>query len=506
MMTSTTQTPIAAIENASKRYGGVQALAHVTFSISRGEVRALLGKNGAGKSTVIRLLSGVEAPDEGTVTLGGRLLERPNVQLAQQLGVRTVYQELSLIPYMTVAENLFMGVWPKRRGQIDRRAMEAESEASLNRLGLRLDPRRPVSELSIADQQLVEIARALSEDPALLILDEPTSSLGAGEVDRVLTAVNTIKSSGVAVIYVSHRLAEIRRIADRATIMRDGRVIDTLPMEGTSTRDVVEMMVGDSSLESALVEARPETGRVAMTVRGIRLEPKLEDVSFDVRAGEVLGIAGVLGSGRTELLQVMAGLRTPDAGQVELEGKRIDGRGLAHAKRSGIGLTPEDRKNDGIFSELGIDENLVVTDWKRVSSGGVISPTRLRAATRQAIDTMSVRARSPKTPIGNLSGGNQQKIVIGRWLHAGSRMLLLDEPTRGVDVHAKKQIYELVRELAKSGASVVFVSSEMDEINLVCDRAVVLASGRIVAEQSAPDIETDTLLLAAVGEHDTKDR
>ncbi|MDX6245558.1 MAG: sugar transport system ATP-binding protein [Frankiales bacterium] len=499
-----TDTPIAAMENASKRYGGVQALAHVSFSIARGEVRALLGKNGAGKSTVIRLLSGVEAPDEGTVSLGGRRLERPNVQLAQQLGVRTVYQELSLIPYMTVAENLFMGVWPKRRGQIDHRAMVAESEASLHRLGLRLDPRRPVSELSIADQQMVEIARALSEEPTLLILDEPTSSLGAGEVDRVLNAVNTIKSSGVAVIYVSHRLAEIRRVADSATIMRDGRVISTLPMAGTSTREVVEMMVGDTSLEAALVTAKPETGPVAMTVRAIRLEPKLEDVTFDVRAGEVLGIAGVLGSGRTELLQVMAGLRSPDAGEVELNGERIDGRGLIHAKRSGIGLTPEDRKNDGIFPELGVDENLVITDWGRVSNAGVISPSRLRAATRHAIDTMSVRVRNPKTPIGHLSGGNQQKVVIGRWLHAGSRVLLLDEPTRGVDVHAKAQIYELVRELATSGASVVFVSSEMDELNLVCDRAVVLAAGRIVAEQTAPDIETDTLLLAAVGEHDTK--
>ncbi|BEP13507.1 sugar ABC transporter ATP-binding protein [Acidothermaceae bacterium B102] len=497
--------PIAVIENASKRYGGVQALAHVSFSIDRGEVRALLGKNGAGKSTVIRLLAGVEAPDEGVVTLAGRTMDRPSVQLAQELGVRTVYQELSLIPYMTVAENLFMGAWPTRRGQIDRRAMMAESEASLHRLGLRIDPRRPVSELSIADQQMVEIARALSEDPALLILDEPTSSLGAGEVDRVLQAVDTIRSSGVSVIYVSHRLAEIRRIADTATVMRDGRVINTMPMAGTSTRDIVDMMVGSSQAETPLVtRSRPELGAVTMTVRGVVLEPKLEDVTFDVRAGEVLGIAGVLGSGRTELLQVMAGLQAPDAGEVELDGERIHGRGLAHAMAAGIGLTPEDRKNDGIFPDLGVDENLVITDWGRVSHGGVINPTLLRGAATHAIDTMSVRVRSPKSLIGTLSGGNQQKIVIGRWLHAGSRLLLLDEPTRGVDVQAKAQIYELVRGLAASGASVVFVSSEMDELNLVCDRAIVLAGGRIVAEQHAPHIETDTLLLAAVGEHDRK--
>ncbi len=497
-------TRIASIENVSKRYGGVQALAHTSFSIDRGEVRALLGKNGAGKSTLVRLLCGVEAPDEGVVTLGGTRLERPNVRLAQQLGVRAVYQELSLIPYMTVAENLFMGRWPKRRGQIDQRSMLAESEAALGRLGLRIDPRRPISELSIADRQMVEIARALAEEPALLILDEPTSSLGAGEVDRVLQAVDTVRSSGVAVIYVSHRLAEIRRIADTATIMRDGRVISTIPMAGTSTRDVVEMMIGELSQETRLVAGTPEPGRVAMTVRALTLAPKLEDVTFDVRAGEVLGIAGVLGSGRTELLQVMAGLRTPDSGEVELNGRRIEGRGLAHAKRLGIGLTPEDRKNDGIFPELGVDENLVIADWERVSSLGVISPSRLQSAARHAIDSMSVQVRNPRTPIGNLSGGNQQKVVIGRWLHAGSRLLLLDEPTRGVDVHAKAQIYELLRKLAESGASVVFVSSEIDELNLVCDRAIVLAGGRIVAEQRAPDIETDTLLLAAVGEHDTK--
>jgi sugar transport system ATP-binding protein len=498
-------TPIASIENVSKRYGGVQALAHVSFSIGRGEVRALLGKNGAGKSTVIRLLCGVEAPDEGVVTLGGTHLDRPSVRLAQQLGVRAVYQELSLIPYMTVAENLFMGKWPKRRGQIDQHSMLAESEAALSRLGLRLDPRRPVSELSIADQQMVEIARALAEEPALLILDEPTSSLGASEVDRVLQAVDTVRSSGVAVIYVSHRLAEIRRIADAATIMRDGHVINTVPMAGTSTRDVVEMMIGDLSQENPLVAGTPEPGPVAMTVRALTLEPKLEDVTFDVREGEVLGIAGVLGSGRTELLQIMAGLRTPDSGEVKLNGRQIEGRGLAHGKRHGIGLTPEDRKNDGIFPELGVDENLVISDWGPVSSLGLISPSRLQSAARRAMESMSVQARNPRTPIGNLSGGNQQKAVIGRWLHAGSRLLLLDEPTRGVDVQAKAQIYELLRKLAESGASVVFVSSEIDELNLVCDRAIVLAEGRIVAEQQAPNIETDTLLLAAVGEHDTKD-
>jgi simple sugar transport system ATP-binding protein len=494
-------TPIASLVDVSKRYGGVRALSRVTLSIRPGEVRALLGKNGAGKSTVIRLLSGVEAADDGTVTLNGQPLGRASVARAQQLGVRTVHQELTLIPTMTVAENLFMGSWPKRNGQLDQRRMAVESAAALHRVGLRLDPRRPVGELSIADQQLVEIARALAERPALLILDEPTSSLAAAEVDRVLQVVDTIRAGGVAVIYVSHRVGEIRRIADTATVLRDGHLIDTFPLAGVSTADVVRMMVGPAGLQSRLVAGSEQGRPVVLTVRGVALAPRLADVSFDVHSGEVLGLAGVLGSGRTELLQVMSGLRAPDAGRVELGGVRIDGRGLAHAKRLGVGFTPEDRKNDGIVPHLGVDENLVLTDWSKVTTAGVISRERLAAAARRTMHSMSIQARSPHAAVGELSGGNQQKVVIGRWLHAGSRLLLLDEPTRGVDVQAKAQIYDLLRGLAAAGTAVVFVSSEMDELSQVCDRALVLAGGTIVAEQSAPAIETDKLLLAAIAEH-----
>ena len=494
-------TPIAVIDSASKRYGGVQALRDVSLSIAPGEVRALLGKNGAGKSTVIRLLSGVEEPDSGSVVLAGTALGRGGVKLAQQLGVRTVYQELSLIPDMTVAENLFMGAWPRRAGQIDRRRMARVSTEALARLELDLDPRVPVSQLSIADQQMVEIARALSQDPALLILDEPTSSLAAAEVDRVLQSVQRIRSAGVAVVYVSHRVSEIRQVADTATIMRDGEVVDTVPMSGVATTDIVRMMVGDADLETPLVTSATERGPVVMRVEGVTVVPKLVDVTFDVHAGEVLGLAGVLGSGRTELLAVMAGLARADSGSVVVDGQRVDGQGLRHAMSLGIGVTPENRKEDGIVPDLGVDENLVLTDWKKVTHRGVISTRRLAAAAARAITSMAVRTGSAHTPIGTLSGGNQQKVVIGRWLHAGSRVLLLDEPTRGVDVQAKAQIYELLRALARDGVAVVFVSSEMDELPLVCDRALVLNGGRIRDEQVTPHIRTDQLLLAAIVEH-----
>jgi len=493
-----TQAEIVTIEDVGKRYGGVQALDRVSLSLFRGEVRALLGRNGAGKSTLIRLVAGVEAADEGTVTVAGTVLDRPNVQLAQRLGVRTVYQELTLIPGMTVAENLFMGEWPARGGRIDGERLLERSAAALQRLGLRFDPRRPVGELSIADQQLVEIARAVAKDPALLILDEPTSSLATAEVDRVLRVVDTIRSAGVGVVYVSHRLAEIRRIADTATVMRDGRVIETVPVAGVSTADVVRMMLGEAVARSAAVQRPAGRGPVLMRVENLALRPKLDDVSFEIHAGEVLGLAGVLGAGRTELLEVMSGQRAADGGSVVMAGERVDGRGLARAKRLGVGITPEDRKRDGIFADLGVDENLVVTDWGKVADRGVISPRRLATAAGRAIASMSVRTRSARTPIAKLSGGNQQKVVIGRWLHAESRLLLLDEPTRGVDVHAKAQIYELVRGLAASGTAVVFVSSELEELHLVCDRVLVLAGGRIVDEQTAPDIGTERLLAVAM--------
>ncbi|MCW2758554.1 MAG: transporter related protein [Nocardioidaceae bacterium] len=490
----------AEVHAASKRYGGVQALSGVDFSVAPGEVRALLGKNGAGKSTLIRLLAGAEVPDEGTVEIDGRSLDRVSVQRAQQFGVRTVYQELTLIREMTVAENLFMGAWPRRNGRIDRRRMLEESRAALEALGLTIDPRRPLGELSIADQQMVEIARSIHGDPRVLILDEPTSSLAAAEVDRVIDAVATIRRTGVAVIFVSHRVAEIRRVADSATVMRDGRVVDTFPIAEKTTREIVDLMLGEAGQDTARVPEALPAGDAVVEVRSVSLAPKLVDVGLDVRAGEVLGIAGVLGSGRTELLQVMAGMVTPDGGTVHVGGVRVDGRGLRAAQRLGVGLTPEDRKVDGIVPDLGLDENLVMSDWSQVSTGGVISGSRLAAAARRSMDSMSVKSASPSTPISTLSGGNQQKIVIGRWLHAGSRVLLLDEPTRGVDVQAKAQIYELLRGLARAGTAVVFVSSEMEELNLVCDRVLVLNGGTVVAEHVAPEIETDELLLAAIAE------
>jgi simple sugar transport system ATP-binding protein len=495
-------TPVAQVRAASKNYANVRALTRVDFSVGSGEVRALLGKNGAGKSTMIRILSGAELPDSGEVLINGVPLGAGGIEAARRLGVRTVYQELSLVGSMTIAENMFMGRWPSTGRGIDYRRMADETAVALLRLGLKLDPNTAVSDLGIADQQLVEIARALREDLKLLILDEPTSSLAASEVERVLETVRQISSEGVAVIYVSHRLNEIRRIASSASIMRDGELVDTRSMDDLTTNDVVQMMLGEARSESFPVSVAPsQDNAVLVSVRNLRIEPKIKHIDVDLCEGEVVGIAGVLGSGRTEILQAIAGLIAPQEGTILVDGQDIAGRGNIHALRAGIGMTPENRKEDGIFPLLGIDENIVMSDWSSVTTGGVLRRRRISSAVKALISRISIKTASQRAEISTLSGGNQQKAIIARWLHADSRILLLDEPTRGVDVEAKAQIYSLVRSLAASGRSVVFVSSELEELPDVCDRVYVLRGGEIVAEVTAPNISSDSLLAAAMAEH-----
>ncbi len=501
--TSAARPMVAQVHGAVKRYPGVTALDHVDFEIQAGEVRAVLGKNGAGKSTLIRLLTGAELPDSGAVRLGSQMLDagaKSRPRQAHSLGVRAVYQELSLVPEMSVAENMFLGSWPQRAGLLDHGTMAAECRAALAVLGLDLDPERVVSSLGAAHRRLVEIARVLIGQPRLVILDEPTSSLAAAEVEMLFRAVRRLTQAGAAVIYVSHRMNEIRSIADTATVMRDGRVVDTVSVAGASTTDIVVMMLGHEGHRDDAVQTA-EAGRAMLSVRGLALPPKLRDISFDLAAGEVLGLAGLLGSGRSELLLAIAGVMTPTAGTVAIEGETVRS-GHFHANlRRGIGLTPEDRKHDGIVPLLGVDENTVMTDFGRVSAGGILSAKRIARATADIVRRLSVKSARLSTPIGTLSGGNQQKVVIGRWVYAGSRILLLDEPTRGVDVEAKRQIYAIIRDLAAEGKSVIFVSSEVEELPNVCDRVLVLREGRIAEEFKPPHINADRLMSACIAGH-----
>ncbi|MCW2882395.1 MAG: mglA [Sphaerisporangium sp.] len=490
---------VAEVRSGTKRYPGVTALNDVDFSVRRGEVRALLGKNGAGKSTLIRILSGAEQLDSGDALVDGTSLKGLGTREVAGLGVATVYQELSLVPDMSVAENLFMGVWPSARGALDWRRMRVDARAAMARIGVDVDIDRPVGSLGAAGQQLVEIARAVWQNPSLLILDEPTSSLAAAEVRQVINVVRRVAEQGVAVIYVSHRMDEIRQVADTATVVRDGRIVETLPVGAASTSEIVTMMLGTAPEAVTARVRRPSSDPPVLSARGLRTD-KLDGLDIDIRPGEILGIAGVLGSGRTETLRVLMGLDRPGAGEVRLRGEAVRPGAFATMLRRGLGITPENRRRDGIVPLMGVDENIVMSDLRRVSRSGVLDRRAIGEAARALIDRLAIKTSRPGTPIGDLSGGNQQKTVLARWLHAGSTVLLLDEPTRGVDVEAKRQIYDQMRQLADDGRAVVFVSSEVEELTDVCDRIVVLRSGRAVAELTGDEIELERVLAIAIAE------
>lgn len=497
---SKTQIPVVELRAATKRYPGVLALDAVDFTVMPGEVRAILGKNGAGKSTLIRLLTGAETPDAGEVLLNGRPFVQSGPQRTREAtkrGLRAVYQELSLVPSMSIAENMFLGDWPRRSGVLDHVAMAEQAAAAMRRLGLMLDPRQLAGELSPAARQMVEIARAFLGSPRLVILDEPTSSLAAAEVDQVCKAVREVAAAQIAVLYVSHRMNEIRRLADTATVMRDGRVASTLSVTGAKTEDIVQMMLGRAG------QVRPAhsstIGSTMLSVRGVALPPKLQRVDFNLHAGEVLGIAGLLGSGRTEVIEIIMGLRTATAGTIAIGDEIIRKPSYKGMMRHGFGYTPESRKDDGIIPLLGVNENIVLTDFGRVQRGGILSASAIESATRAVVERLHVKTARMETPIVTLSGGNQQKVVIGRWIHAQSRILLLDEPTRGVDVEAKTQIYDIIRALAAEGRAILFVSSEIEELDQVCDRVLVLRDGVMAEEYIAPAIDAEQLLVACLG-------
>ncbi|ELI0670881.1 sugar ABC transporter ATP-binding protein [Escherichia coli] len=473
MFTATEAVPVAKVVAGNKRYPGVVALDNVNFTLNKGEVRALLGKNGAGKSTLIRMLTGSERPDSGDIWIGETRLEGDEATLtrrAAELGVRAVYQELSLVEGLTVAENLCLGQWPRRNGMIDYLQMAQDAQRCLQALGVDVSPEQLVSTLSPAQKQLV------------------------------ISAVKKMSALGVAVIYVSHRMEEIRRIASCATVMRDGQVAGDVMLENTSTHHIVSLMLGRDHVDIAPVAPQEIVDQAVLEVRALRHKPKLEDISFTLRRGEVLGIAGLLGAGRSELLKAIVGLETYEQGEIVINGEKIMRPDYGDMLKRGIGYTPENRKEAGIIPWLGVDENTVLTNRQKISTNGVLQWSTIRRLTEEVMQRMTVKAASSETPIGTLSGGNQQKVVIGRWVYAASQILLLDEPTRGVDIEAKQQIYRIVRELAAEGKSVVFISSEVEELPLVCDRILLLQHGTFSQEFHSP-VNVDELMSAILSVH-----
>lgn len=493
--------PILGAEKISKAYPGVQALDSVDFALQAGEVRALLGKNGAGKSTLVKILSGATAPDSGEIYFGGQRASFRSPADAFQAGIATVYQEMSLVLGLTVAENILLGRWPSRRllgwRIINQKQMMDQARETLAVMGVDLNPREIVGRLSVPEQQIVEIAKAVSFRPKVLVLDEPTSSLPQAEVDHLLSLVRRLAENGVAIIYVSHRLQEIPRVADSLTVLRDGRLIDTIPIQEASPERIANMMIGGEWTQTKV--ERQQIGRdVRLSVRHLSRKGHFHDVSFDLYAGEVLGIAGLLGSGRTELLRAIFGLDPVSSGSISIEGVEVPHASPTIMKARGIGLTPEDRKAEGLVAVLSVGKNLTLTSLDRISHHQVLSLQKERELASNMVDALTIQTPSLDAAARSLSGGNQQKLVIGKWLNSEVKILLMDEPTRGIDIQAKEQVYGLVRNLAKQGISVIFVSSEIDEVLAVSNRIIVLNQGRIAAEMPAAEANLEQVLALAM--------
>jgi ABC-type sugar transport system ATPase subunit len=486
----------------SKRFGAVVALDQVDFTLREGEVRALLGKNGAGKSTLVNLISGAFQPDGGEILVAGEKVHWSGPKEARVGGIAVVHQEFSLVPGLTVAENITLGVWPRRAGLfVDQKTLNDSAEHALEQLGAKIPLSALVSTLTLAQQQLVEIAKALRDQPKVLILDEPTSALNNAEVDALLGVVRRLAAAGVAIIYVSHRMKEIPLVADTLTILRDGEEVATRDVGTTSPKEVAELISGELAAET-FGEIRDRRNEAAvLEVDDLTIAQKLNGVTFSLHGGEVLGIAGLLGSGRTELLEAIFGLRHDASGTVRVTGTALKRRTPRAMLRRGVAMTSEDRKGSGIVPLLGVGENLLLTARGRVLSRFWIRARQETRAAAQEIRALAIRASGPAQPIGTLSGGNQQKGVIGRTLAAKMRVLLLDEPTRGIDLHAKAQIYQLIRELALDGVSSIFVSSELEELAEVCDRILILRDGRICEELLGDTTVERILSLSMQQEH-----
>jgi ABC-type sugar transport system ATPase subunit len=469
-------------EGLYKRYGGVRALNGASLAVRAGEVHALVGENGSGKSTLLKIVSGLLRPDAGSISLAGEQVDFRSPTEALRQGIATVTQETTLALDLSVAENVFLGHRMARRaGVIDWGSTRRRALAALRRLGLEIDTSLPVRRLRTDQRQLVEIARALSMDARVLILDEPTSSLTEDEVESLFRAVRALREQGVATIFVSHRLKEVYELAGHITVLRDGETVGSGPAHEIGRPQLIQLMVG-RDLVDALPSAAAETGSgAALRVRGLSIDGALDGVDLDVAPGEIVGLAGLLGAGRSELLEALFGLRRPRAGTIEIHGAQARLRSPRDAIGCGLALVPADRKLQGLVQRMTVRENLVMAATS--STLRVLPP---RTATEQplvtaAVESMRIRAQSPRAAVGTLSGGNQQKVVLGKWLATEPRVLMLDEPTRGVDVGAKAEIYRLLFEAAEAGVAILVSSSENPELLTLCDRVVVLFRGRISA-------------------------
>ncbi|WP_219462302.1 sugar ABC transporter ATP-binding protein [Nonomuraea rhizosphaerae] len=491
--------PALALSNVSKSFGAVRALRDVSLELFAGEAHALAGENGAGKSTLVKTLAGVHRPDSGQVLLNGEPVVFAGPADAQQAGVAVIYQEPTLFPDLSVAENIFMGRQPRRSlGRIDRKAMHDATRELFGRLGVALDPEQPSRGLSIADQQLVEIAKAISRDARVLVMDEPTAALSGNEVARLFSVVEALREHGCAILFISHRLDEIFELCQRVTTLRDGEWIASEPVSGLTHDDLVRRMVG-RELGTLYPKQDAEVGEVALQVERLTREGVFTDVSFEVRRGEIVALAGLVGAGRSEVARAIFGVDRWDAGAVSVDGVRLPAGSPTAAMGAGLALVPEDRRQQGLVMELSIERNIGLTGLRDLRKGVTIS----RKAERDRAKDWAVRLRLKfarlSDGVGVLSGGNQQKVVLAKWLATGPSVLIVDEPTRGIDVGTKAEVHRLLSELAGQGIAVLMISSDLPEVLGMADRVLVMHEGRLTAELSRAEATEESVMTAATG-------
>jgi ribose transport system ATP-binding protein len=488
------------MERISKAFPGVQALKDVTFEVARGEIHALVGENGAGKSTLMKILTGALPRDEGEILLRDQPVEISTPAVAQALGISMIHQELSLIPYLTVGQNVYLGREPKARipGFVDWTALYRQAQQLLGRLNVDVDARVEVQGLSIAQQQMVEVAKALSFNADLIAMDEPTSALSERETEVLFGVMRALKAQGVSLIFISHRLEEVFQIADRVTVLRDGQFIGTAPIATLNQDQVVRMMVG-RELGEMYPKADVQRQEVVLEAVNLHDGRELHGVDLKLHRGEILGVAGLIGAGRTALAETLFGIRPAAAGTVRVEGRPVRLNSPREAIRLGMGLVPEDRKLQGLFMNMAVRENIVLSAIDKVSAWGFMNFSRAERLANEFVNRLDIRTPSLRQRARNLSGGNQQKVIIARWLTLKPRVLILDEPTRGIDVGAKAEIHALMSQLAQEGVGVLMISSELPEVLGVSDRILVMHEGRVTAEFAHNQATQDDIMRAATG-------
>jgi ribose transport system ATP-binding protein len=493
--------PILQLQGVGKRFPGVIALNGVSFEIQRGTGHVLLGENGAGKSTLINLLGGIFPPDEGAIRFDGASYHPASPLEAFRAGIRVVHQELNLLSNLTVAENLLFEHLPSRRGLVDFRTMNRRASELLAEVGLDIAPTTEVGRLGVAQMQLIEIAKALAHESKLLVLDEPTATLTAREVDRLFEILRRLKAKGVTTLYISHRLEEVYEVGDTVTVLRDGQHVTTCPLQGLTIPDIVQLMVGRTIEDQGVFRSGVPVSGEALGVAGLKLTADSPELSFSVGRGEIVGIAGLVGSGRTEAVRALFGADPKAAGEIRIDGETVDIRSPKDAVAHGLCLATEDRKGQGLLLEMSCAENMTITDLGKITRHGLLQRRDENAASEQLVRDLHVKTPTIHQAVRTFSGGNQQKVVIAKWLFRGPKALIFDEPTRGIDVGAKAEIYELLWDLAAEGKGILVVSSDLPELMGLCHRILVFSKGRIAGEVARAEFDQNRILSLAYQEY-----